>query len=163
MVKRLAKKRATVRVTGMDLRTRAEIKTSSPGVEHRFLDVSADPTIEVRFEIPASWDGRFPLNPEALTGTRVKPVVLVPEELASEVDRHALRQEILEAGAVYCKVPIVQVARRKVKRDARHAVELPLEESLRLFAAETRTEDPETVVEFAAALAREADAEEGAS
>jgi hypothetical protein len=156
-------KRAGVRVTGMELRTRAELSSTVGGrtpIEHRLLDVSADRTIEVRFELPAEWDGRFPLDPEALTGARVKPVVLVPEELASEVDRHALRAEILDAGAAYCKVPAVQVARRRVKRDARHETALPLEESLRIFAEETKPERAEEVLRFAAALARAADAGE---
>lgn len=162
-VKRV-KSSARVKVTGMEIRLKAELEVThgrgegEKPISHRFLDLDADPTLEVRFELPAEWDGAFPLEGAALKGARVKPVVFVPEELSAEVDRHALRSAILETGAVYCKVPIVQVARKKVKRDERYAVELPLEESLRIFAEETRAEDAERLVKFAAALAREADA-----
>jgi len=124
----------------------------------RFLEVGADRTIELRWELEASWDGRFRVDPEEVAGARVKPVILVPEELVEHVARHELRQTILDAGAVYCKVPTVQVIRRKVTRDARHHVDLPLEDSLRLFAEEVTAEDAEEKVKFAATLAREADA-----
>jgi len=122
----------------------------------RFIETGADPTLEVRWELDTGWNGRFAI-PESVAGARVKPVVYVSEELSDQVDRHGLRTEILEAGAIYCKVPTVHVARRKVKRDARHEVELTIEESLRLFAEETKPSDPKGLVKFAAKLARAAD------
>jgi len=133
-------------------------------VDHRgavtyFLPLPVEPTLEIRFELDEAWDGAWRL-PAAVSGARVKPVVSVPEARAEAVDRAALRRAVLEAGAVYCKLPEVHVRRREVRRDERHDVELPLEESLRIFAEETRPRDAERFVEFAAALAREADAGE---
>jgi len=156
--KKLRKTRSEVKVSGMRVRSAAEVSCVSGPVSNRLIRTGADPTVEVTFELPADWDGKFPLDPGAVKGTRVKPVVVLPEELVSGVDRHALRTAILDAGALYCKVPFLRVIRRKQTRDRRHAPDLPLEESLRIFAEETKTEDPEEVVKFAAALAREADA-----
>ena len=123
-----------------------------------FLPLPVEPTREIRFELDADWDGRWKIDPELVRGARIKPVVFVPEERASEVDKASLRQLFLDTGATYCKLPEVHVHRKEVRRDARHDVELSIEESLWLFASETRPKNTEDKVLFAAALAREADA-----
>lgn len=119
------------------------------------LPLPIDRTLEIR------WDVGDDLSalPD-VAGARVKPVVFVREEDAAALDLVDLRNRILGAGAVYCRAPIVHVVRSEVKRDARHAADVPLEESLRIFAEETRPEDAGAKVEFAAGLAREADAGE---
>lgn len=126
-------------------------------VKHHFLPLPADRTLEIRWDLDDDFDGSFEF-PDGVSGARVKPVIHVPEGKVGLVDRDGLRKVLLDAGAIYCKAPTVHVARRKVKRDERHAVEVPLEESLRIFAEETNPRDPDRRVEFAAALAREADA-----
>lgn len=129
-------------------------------VREDFLPLPVDRTVEIRLDLDLDFAGDFDVRDD-LEGARVKPVVFVPEERADLVDREALRTALLERGAVYVKAPLVHVVRREAKRDARHDVEVPLEESLRLFVEETRPRDAEAKVEFAAALAREADAGEG--
>lgn len=121
-----------------------------------FLPLPVDRPLELVWDLDADWDGTLAL-PD-VTGARVKCVLRVVEERAALADPAALRRRVLEAGAVFCKTPEVVVLRRRELRDERHAVDLPLEESLRLFAAETLVPDPEAKVAFAAALAREADA-----
>ena len=161
-VKRV-KEKALVKVTGMTRRPRAEMKVThgrGEPVENRFLEYGAQPTREIRWELPPDWDGDLPLDPDVIDGSRIKPVVLVPDNVADQLDRHALRQRILDLGATYCKVPVVHVLRERVARDERHRTELSLEESLEIFAEETRPPDAEAKVAFAAELAREADAGE---
>lgn len=113
-------------------------------------------TLELTFEFDAAWDGALPDFGD-VDGARVKPVLFVPEELTDLVDREAWRDALLEAGATYVKTPTVHVVRRRTKRDERHAAQLSLEESLRIFAEETGGA-PKERIEFAAALARDADA-----
>jgi hypothetical protein len=129
-------------------------------VRENFLPLPVDRTVELRIEIGESFDGEIGGFPD-LAGARVKPVVFVPEERAELFDRDALREKLEEAGAIYVKAPTVHTIRRVVRRDARHDVDVPLEESLRIFAEETKPRDADAKVEFAAALAREADAGEG--
>lgn len=142
----------------MTPRVRA-LRVDHPGITTYFLPLPAEPTREVRFNLDDDWDGTWSLNSD-VSGARVKPVVSVPEGSAEAVDRAALRKLILDAGAVYCKQPEVHVRRREVRRDARHDVELSLEDSLRIFAEETQPRDAERFVKFAAAIAREADSGE---
>lgn len=123
----------------------------------RFVSLPVEPTRELRFELDANWDGRWPIQPTLVAGARIKPVVFVPEAIAANVDKFGLKAEFEALGATYVKTPHVHVVREKTTRDARHAVDLPLEESLRIFAEETRTSDLAKVA-FAAAIAREADA-----
>ncbi len=150
MKKRRVKKSRTMKV----------FDSGKSSVRNRFVNYNAQPTRELRWELRSDWDGEFRVRKGDVKGARIKPVILIPEEAVSFLDRHAIRQKILDFGAVYCKVPIVHVLRERVKRDDRHRVELSLEESLRIFAEETRPEDPEGKVKFAAALAREADSGE---
>lgn len=129
-------------------------------VRNKFVDYGAQPTRELRWELSPDWNGDLQISKKDVKGARIKPVILIPEEVVNLLDRHALKKIILDLGAVYCKVPIVHVLKKRAKRDDRHRVELSLEESLKLFAEETRPEDPEEKVKFAAALAREADSGE---
>lgn len=129
-------------------------------VRNKFVDYGAQPTRELRWELRSDWDGEFLVPSKDVKGARIKPVILIPEEVVNLLDRHALKQRILDLGAVYCKVPIVHVLRNRVKRDERHRVELSLEESLGIFADETRPKDSEGKVKFAVSLAREADSGE---
>jgi hypothetical protein len=122
----------------------------------RFLPLPVDRTIELRFDLGDDWDGAIELEPD-LTGARVKPVVHVAEAVVERFDRNGLKDRILEAGATYCKAPVVHVVRTVVKRDDRHDVELSLEESIRVFAEETRPADAGEKVVFAVEIAREAD------
>ncbi len=124
-------------------------------VRENFLPLPVDRTIELRLEFGED------LGDVDVEGARVKPILLVPEEKADLVDREGLRSKLMEKGAVYVKAPIVHVVRRAVKRDERHDADVPLEESLRLFAGETKPRDAEEKVAYAVALAREADAAEG--
>lgn len=129
-------------------------------VRNKFVDYRAQPIREICWKIPSDWNGEIWVVERDVKGARIKPVILIPEEVVNLLDRHAVRQKILDFGAVYCKVPIVHVLRKRTKRDDRHRVELSLEESLKIFAEETRPEDSEGKVKFAASLAREADSGE---
>jgi hypothetical protein len=124
-------------------------------VRENFLPLPVDRTLELRLEFGEN------LGDVDVRGARVKPILFVPEEKADLVDREALRAKLIERGAVYVKAPTVHVIRKAIKRDERHRADVPLEESLRLFAGETRPRDADAKGEFAAALAREADAAEG--
>lgn len=130
---------------------------NSVEITNRFFKLGADATREVVFELSSDWNGVFDIDPELMNGARIKPVVFVPEEIAAQVDMHALRQVIIEAGAIYCKVPTIHVARKKVTRDERHDVTLSLEESLEIFAEETNPTDADKLISFAAKVARDAD------
>ena len=133
--------------------------TEIPG--HHFVPLPVERTIELRLELEADWDGGFePTDFPDVLGARVKPVVFVVEERANLLDREALRASLEELGAVYVRTPLVHVLRKVVRRDERHDVEIPLEESIELFAEETKPRDAEAKVAFAVALAREADAGE---
>lgn len=121
--------------------------------QERFLPLPVTPAVE----LTAEWDGRLDLDPEVIRGAAVKLVLRVPEDRLAELDREALRAEVLAAGADSCRSPVIHVVRRREARDARHAAELSLEDSLRIFAEEVRAPDLEERVNFAAALAREAD------
>jgi hypothetical protein len=127
-------------------------------VRNDLYPLPVDRTVELRFELGLDWDGEFDLDSEVIRGARVKPVVFVDEEKADLVDRDAMKEMISSLGAIYVRTPAVHVIRKRVKRDERHDVEIPLEESLRLFAEETRPEDAEEKIDYAVALAREADA-----
>jgi hypothetical protein len=122
-----------------------------------FLPLPVDRTIELRFELDEDWDGAIDLDPEALAGARVKPIVFVAGAVVDRFDRDDLRLRIIHAGAIYCRAPLVHVVRTVVRRDERHAVEVPLEESLRMFAEETSPAGADRKVAFAAGLARAAD------
>lgn len=130
-------------------------------VRENFLPLPVDRTLELRWDLgngfPADGEPEIP----DVAGARVKLVIFVAEESVMHLDRDGLRDRILSAGAKYCKAPVVHVVRKAEHRDARHAVDVPLEESLRLFAEETKPREAEDKVEFAAGLAREADAGEG--
>jgi hypothetical protein len=133
--------------------------TDVPG--HHFVPLPADRTIELRFELGEDWDGGFePADFPDVLGARVKPVLFVAEERADLVDREAIRATLEELGAIYVRAPLVHVVRKVVRRDERHDVEIPLEESIGLFAEETKPRDAEAKVAFALELAREADAED---
>ncbi len=140
-------------------RLKNQIKSLNNKIEisHRFLKLNADKTREVVFELSSDWNGVFFIDPKLIKGARIKPVVFVPEELSAQVDRHVLRQAILDAGAIYCKVPTVHISRKKVTRDERHDVTLTLEESLNIFAEETNPTDAPNLISFAAKIARQAD------
>lgn len=122
------------------------------------VDLPVDRMLELVWDLGDDFDGTFPVSAEDVSGARVKPVVFCPEEKLELVDKAALRDALLDAGAVYVKAPTVHVVRKKERRDERHDVELELEASLELFAEETRVRDPEGKIAFAAELAREADA-----
>jgi hypothetical protein len=131
-------------------------------VRENFIPLPVDRTIEVRLELAENFDGDLDLLLTDLDfrDARVKPVLFVPEAVVDLLSRDALRESILQAGALYCRTPIVHVVRTVVHRDERHDVEIPLEESLRIFAEETKPRDADGKVSFAAELAREADAGE---
>ena len=130
--------------------------TDVPG--HHFVPLPVERTIEIRFELDEDWNGdlEFP----DVVGARVKPVIFVAEERANLVDRDAIRSTLEELGAIYVRTPLVHVVRKVVRRDERHDVEIPLEDSIELFAEETKPRDAEAKIAFAVALAREADAGE---
>lgn len=132
--------------------------TDVPG--QHFVPLPVDRTVELRLEFGADWDGEIVYARSDVEGARVKPVVFVAEEKADLVDREAIRATLVELGAVYVRAPMVHVVRNVVRRDERHDVEIPLEESIRLFAEETKPRDAEAKVAFALELAREADADE---
>lgn len=147
-------RKKVARATGLE---RFEARaTEVPG--HHFVPTPADRTVEVRVELGEDWEGgiEFP----DVRGARVKPVIFVAEERADLVDREAIRTVLEELGAVYVRTPLVHVVRKVVRRDERHAVDLPLEESIRLFAEETTPRDAGEKIAFALELAREADAGE---
>lgn len=127
-------------------------------IREEFIPLPVDRLLE----LASDWvDGRLDLDLRALPalrGATVKLTVRVPEEQLAEFDREGLRAAVLAAGAAACRAPTVHVIRREERRDARHAAELPLEDSLRIFAEEVRAPDAGERVAFAAALAREADA-----
>jgi hypothetical protein len=129
-------------------------------VREEFIPLPVTPVVELSFDLGEDWDGRLAgLGiPEGIAGASVKLVLRVAEERVAELDRDAIRAAVLAAGAVSCRAPVVHVTRRRDARDARHAAELPLEDSLRIFAEEVRAPEPAERVAFAAALAREADA-----
>jgi len=126
-------------------------------VENKFLESHADPVREIRLDLDADWDGEIPIRAKEVDGARVRLMIYVPEAAAGRVDRVGIRASTLKMGALYCKVD-VYVLRSAVKRDPRHRDELSIEESLRIFGEETRPAGVEKRIEFAAALAREADA-----
>lgn len=121
------------------------------------LPLPVDRLVEVVYQLDRDFDGVFEVPP-SVEGARVKPVVYVPEEKLELVRKDELRELLLRAGAVYVKAPTVHVIRKRRRRDERHDVELDLEASLAIFAEETGADAAK--VEFAAALAREADAGE---
>jgi hypothetical protein len=131
-------------------------------VRENFLPLPVDRTLELRIELGEDFDGDLDLLlvDVDVRDARVKPVVFVPEERVDLLDRETLRERILAIGAKYCKAPVVHVVRKVVRRDVRHDAEIPLEDSLRIFAEETKPRDTEEKIAFAAELAREADAGE---
>lgn len=92
-----------------------------------------------------------------LDGCRVKLTVSVPEELVDTVSVDSLVERAKTLGAEHVRTPEVRVVRKDVVRDERHHVDVPLEESLRIFAEETKVSGIDRLVEFAASVAREAD------
>lgn len=124
----------------------------------RFIPLPATPLLELHWEIT----DRGQLDDMALgrnvTDAIVKPVVVITEHLAELFNRQALKTLIESMGAKHCRTPIVHVVRKQITRDERHTTELPIEESLGLFADETHTSTAGPRVAYAAALAREADA-----
>jgi len=132
------------------------LRSSPARPRERFVELPVDRHVEVLLDFVENPD--LLLDESLLKGARVKPVVVVPEERVETFDREALRKAVLKAGAESCRPPEVRVVRKRVKRDERHAADVPLEESLRIFAAETRARDAGEKVSFAAELAREADA-----
>lgn len=137
-------------------------ETTHGGVRENFLPLPVDRLLELRWELGEDFAGEYALDERSLeaikAGARVKPVIFVPESKLELVDREAVRTWLLELGAKYVRAPLIHVARRTTRRDARHDVEIPLEESIRIFADETRPRDKVAKRVFAAALAREADA-----
>lgn len=128
-------------------------------VKQNFLPLPVDRTIELRWDFTrADLETEIPISD--VTGARVKPVVYVAEDALDLFDREELRERIIAAGAKYVKAPTVHVVRGTTYRDERHDVEIPLEESLRLFSEETSPRDSAEKIAFAAELAREADAGE---
>ena len=154
---RRVRRKKVVRTTPALERWAAE-PTEVPG--QHFVPLPVDRTIELRFELGEDWDGNLVFSKGDVEGARVKPVVFVAEERADLVDRDAIRATLEELGAVYVRAPLVHVVRKVVRRDERHAVEIPLEDSIELFAEETKPRDAAEKVAFAVALAREADAGE---
>lgn len=154
-------RRKTVRDPISVLSNGAVSKTTHGGrddgaiVSEHFLPLPVDRTLELRWDV-----GVVPEEMEIpdVVDARVKPVVYVEE--GAIFDAEKFKKVLLEAGAKYVRSPLVHVVRRETRRDERHDVEIPLEESLGLFAEETSPRDPEGKIEFAAAVAREADAGE---
>lgn len=136
------------------------LKSERLSARERFVPLPVDRLVEISITIAENWDGRLDrfFRPEDVRGARVKVVATVPEARLADFDRETLRSLILAAGAVHCRAPEVRVVRRKVRRDERHDAEISIEESLRIFAEETRAKGTEGKVRFAAELAREADA-----
>lgn len=126
-------------------------------VRQNFLPLPVDRTLELRFDLGDEFDGTLDLDVD-VEGARVKPVVFVPEGKVDLLDREEIQRALLAAGAKYVKVPVVHVVRTVAHRDERHDVEISLEESIRIFAEETKPRDVDEKVAFAAALARESDA-----
>lgn len=129
-------------------------------VREEFIPLPVTPAVELSFDLGEDWDGRLSSLglPEAVRGAAVKLVLRVAEERLGELDREGFRAAVLAAGAESCRAPVVHVTRKREARDDRHAAELTLEDSLRIFAEEVRAPDAAERVAFAAALAREADA-----
>lgn len=121
-----------------------------------FVELPVDRLIEFTVHLGMDFDGRVTL-PE-VSGARVKPVIFIPAERVDLLDRVGLVADLKSKGATAVKAPVVHVVRSVERRDERHDVDLPLEESLRLFAEETGVTDPGRI-EMALKLAREADAE----
>ena len=130
------------------------LRSSRP--RERFVELPVDRHVELLLDFAEDPD--LAIDEGLVRGARVKPVVVIPEEKLETFDRDALREAVLAAGAEYCRAPEVRVVRKRTKRDERHSADVPLEESLRIFAAETRARDSDAKVAFAAELAREADA-----
>jgi len=129
-------------------------------IREQFIPLPVTRVVELSIDLMEDWDGSLDsidLPPDA-KGASVKPLVHISEDRLAELDRTALMKRILAFGASACRLPVVQVSRRREKRDERHASELSLEESLTIFAEEVRSPEPEERVAFAVALAREADA-----
>jgi len=125
-------------------------------IDIEFIRLPVDRLVEVVLDFDESGGSQITAPPD-LEGCRIKLILNVPEEVAESIDPEAERQEILKLGASHVKTPEVRIIRKDVQRDDRHHIDVPLEESLRMFAEETQISDSDRRVEFAATLAREAD------
>jgi hypothetical protein len=136
------------------------VKPKRTEVAEEFIPLPVIPVVEVSLNLGEDWDGtiRSVEIPKTILGANVKLLLRVSERWFAELDREVFQAAILKSGAVSCRPPVVHVVRKREARDERHAAELTLEESLRIFAEEVRAPDSVERVAFAAALAREADA-----
>lgn len=143
-----------------------ELRHEEPGVfnkvqrlramKQKFVPLPVEELVEYVVDINES--GTYPiLEAHSFEGFRVKLVINVPEEWVENIDPAGIAKQFRLAGASHVKTPEVRVIRKDVVRDERHHVDVPLEESLRLFADETKIQDAERRIAFAAKVAREAD------
>lgn len=126
-------------------------------MKERFIKLPANRLVAIDVRVPDC--GKWSVPTDGLDRSCiVKLTITVPEHRLQEVDRKTI-QTYVQSFVHQCRTPDVVVLRRTAKRDAEHRPELPLVESLQLFAQETNPPDPKHKVQFAAQLAREADAE----
>ena len=126
-------------------------------MKQTFIPLPVDRLVEIVLDISDSGTYEMP-KAHAFDGCRVKVVINVPEEWAENINPAGIAEQFKASGATHVKAPVVRVLRKDVVRDERHVVDLPLEDSLRLFAEETKITDAERRIDFAAKVAREADA-----
>lgn len=125
-------------------------------LKEKLIKLPVSRLLELTWELDSTFEGIIDIEAD-VAGARVKPVLYVPEEKLKLVDKNQLTQDLINAGASYIKAPTIHTIRKKVKRDDRHDVELSIEESLEIFAEETKVRDVDVKIAFAAELAREAD------
>jgi len=133
--------------------------SKSSSVEERFLPRPVTPAVEVEVDIPEDWDGIFPALPSSVRGALVKLTVTIPEAKLPVFDRERFREGALFMGAERVHAINLRVIRSAVKRDERHNAEVSLEESIQLFAGETKPQRAMEKVRLALSIAREADGE----
>jgi len=127
-------------------------------LEKTFIPLPVDRLVVVDLRVEEGAVVGLPKSSD-VAGCLVKVRIEVPAEQIDVFDKEFLRQQIIELGAAHVRAVEVRVLRREAVRDDRHAVELSIEDSLRIFAEETKIQDAERRIAFAAALAREADSE----
>ena len=148
---------AAAQVHGTGLIEEPDTTQKFDGVTETFVQLPTEPTREVRWDLAPDWNGKLDLKRDWIKGSRIKPVIFVPEERLHEIDRAELRSRILQKGATYCKAPEIHVIRKKVTRDSRHAADMPTKDSLKLFAEETKAREAKLKIAYALKLAVEAD------
>lgn len=121
-------------------------------IKDKFIKLPVDPIHEIVIK-----ELDYELDEKLIKGSRIKPIVYIKEEKLDQFDSNLLKKRIFKLGAIYCKNPIINVIRKKIRRDSRHDFILQLEDSIKLFAKETRPKNKDKKIEFTIQLAKEAD------